>query len=225
MLSNFQVLLNSMKLHDEKELSLAEENNKQKEKYRQEMIEAQEELSQVNEYLRLIGLVQDITCRKANEFKEGRLTELIERAETVLDLAFPTEQFGIDISVDRRYNEDTASLLIGPKRVDRSQWFSPVTENGGFVQQLIAVALIVSICLMCDAKFIFLDEMFCSGDPVSVGNIAPFLNSIMDNKIQLTVIEHKPTLYEDIKRREFHLAKDREVNQNVKLLKVEDIDV
>jgi hypothetical protein len=210
---------------DEKNLSVAKIENEKKENYRKAYEQACSDYHRVIETSKLIDLVYDVTCRKANEFREGRLKELVSRAEAVLDLAFPGENFGIKIINDRKYGEDIAGILVGKKGTPESEWFSPVTENGGFVQQLIATSLIVSICLMSNADFIFLDEMFCSGDPTSVANIKPFFDSILQNNIQLTIIEHKPTLYENINRREFHLAKDREVGSNVHLLKVEDVTI
>lgn len=207
---------------DEK-IAVAEETNRKKQEYKEAWLSSKEDYDTLIENINLMLLVKDITCRKANEFRESRLSELIDRTEAVLDLAFPQENFGIKILSDRKYNEDIAGILVGRKGTPESQWFSPLTENGGFVQQLISASTIVSICLMLNADFIFLDEMFCSGDPVSVANIAPFFKNIIDNNIQLLIIEHKPSLYESIDRREIHLAKDREVKQNVRLLEVKDL--
>lgn len=193
-------------------------NNQAIESLRADLTEATQKKQEAEKHYIDIRNSIDICHREAAKFRDGRIAELEKRAEAVLELAFPAEKFGVKLKQERTYNSDKVTLLIGPRDVSESQWFSPTSENGGFVKQLIGASMIASICIMRKSSYIFLDEMFCSGDAVSVADISPFFKNILENDIQLLIIEHKPTLYERVARREFHLAKNREFGKNVKLL-------
>jgi hypothetical protein len=198
--------------------------NEQKERYLDAIEEYSEDCNRLKEELKNVKHLSEICQHFAIKFRDMRIAELEERCEAILELAFPDEKFGVSIKNDVVRKKEVSYLLVGPKDRPKSQWFPPVSENGGLVKQLLGAALIESIWEMCNADYIFFDEMFCSGDPVTVADISPFFNSILDKKIQLVIIEHKPSLYEHIRRREFHLGKDRVVTGGVRLLKVEDVD-
>lgn len=204
------------------DLAQASYIQEQKELFYNEMIAYQEDYNKLKEAYDNICKLLDVCQTFAVKYRDLRIDELERRCENILDLVFPDESFGVKIKTGMYRKKEVASLIVGPKNKPQSQWFPPVSENGGLVKQLIGASIIASICEMVGADFIFFDEMFCSGDAVSVSEIEPFFNSIMAKDIQLFIIEHKPSLYDNIKRREIHLGKDRVGSGAVRILKVVD---
>lgn len=204
-------------------IAKAEVINGQKEKLYNELCEVRSDYDTVKKNLDDVNALATICQTFAVKYRDLRIYELERRCEAILELAFPDEQFGVSIKTDIYRKREIAYLLVGPKSVPESQWFTPISENGGLVKQLIGASLIASICEMIGADFLFLDEMFCSGDPVAVADINPFFESLIAKGIQLTIIEHKPTLYEGLKRREIRLGKDRITSNAVRVLSIQDI--
>lgn len=204
-------------------IARAEVINGQKEKLYNELCELRDDYESIKNSLDNIKVLSDICQAYAVKYRDLRIDELEKRCEAILELAFPDEQFGVSIKTDIYRKKEIAYLLVGPKKVPQTQWFTPISENGGLVKQLIGASLIASICEMVGADFLFLDEMFCSGDPVSVADINPFFESLISKGIQLTIIEHKPTLYEGLHRREIRLGKDRVTSNAVRVLSSNDV--
>lgn len=196
--------------------------NERKEQYRQELQEYTIDAEKLRQALQEVTKLSEICQTYAVKYRDMRITELEERCEAILALAFPEEDFGVRIKSDVVRKKEVSTLIVGPKRSPESEWFPPVSENGGLVKQLIGASITESICEMYGAEYLFFDEMFCSGDPVTVADISPFFYSIMDRDMQLTIIEHKPTLYEGVRRHEVHLGKDRVNTGAVRILKIED---
>ncbi len=196
--------------------------NERKEQLHAEMLELNKDYNTIREALQEVTRLSEICQTYAVKYRDMRIAELEERCEAILALAFPDENFGVRIKSDVVRKKEVSYLLVGPKNKPESQWFPPVSENGGLVKQLLGASIIASICEMCNAEYIFFDEMFCSGDPVTVSDISPFFHSILDKGIQLSIIEHKPTLYEGVRRQEIHLGKDRVNTGAVRILRVED---
>lgn len=207
---------------DREKLASGLELNKQKEKIADEVAELTEDYLTISNKLQDIQSLLKIIQVFTSKFRDSRIRELEERMEAILSLAFPSENFGVKITKDVLRNKDVSSLLIGPKNTPVDCWSTPTTINGGLVNQLITAAAVAEICKMRQVDYIFLDEMFCSGDPVAVSDISPFFDSIIQSDIQLLIIEHKPSLYEDLNRREFRFGKDRIHSQELHLLSVED---
>lgn len=196
--------------------------NERKEQLHKELIELNTDYNILRESLQEVTRLSDICQTYAAKYRDIRIAELEQRCEAILALAFPDENFGVRIKTSVVRKKEVAHLLVGPKDCPESQWFPPVSENGGLVKQLIGAAIIESICEMCNADFIFFDEMFCSGDPVTVADISPFFHSVLAKGIQLSIIEHKPTLYEGVSRQEIHLGKDRVNADAVRILRIEE---
>lgn len=206
------------------ELAKAEVVNAHKQELYDSMIEYDNDRKEIKRNLDNVKRLADICQAHAVKYRDMRIAELESRCEAILELAFPDENFGVKIETTVVRKQEVSYLLVGPKDKPKSEWFPPVSENGGLVKQLLGASVIESICEMVNADFMIFDEMFCSGDPVTVSDISPFFNNILDKGIQLVIIEHKPTLYEGVKRREVHLGKDRCKTKSVRILKVEDKD-
>lgn len=196
--------------------------NQQKEELRERLLQLNNHYNILRDALENVSSLAEICQMHAVKYRDMRIAELEERCEAILALAFPDEDFGVRIKSDVVRKKEVSYLLVGPKNKPVSQWFTPVSENGGLVKQLLGASLIASICEMCGASYIFFDEMFCSGDPVTVADISPFFKSLLDKGIQLAIIEHKPTLYEGVTRHEIHLGKDRINTGAVRILRTED---
>lgn len=211
-------VLNEVIKNCDNNLAKAEVINKRKEQLYNELITLQEDYDIVKENLDNVKRLSDICQVHAVKYRDTRIAELEKRCEAILDLAFPDEKFGVCIETNVVRKKEIAYLLVGPKSMPRKLWFKPISENGGLVKQLIGASIIASICEMVGAQYLMLDEMFCSGDPVAVADINPFFESLIKQGIQLTIIEHKPTLYEGLPRREIRLGKDRIKSNAVRLL-------
>lgn len=204
------------------QISKAEVVNKQKSEYAEEMVRCADDYKKLSDTLKNITKLSDICQTYAVKYHDMRIAELEKRCEAILELAFPEENFGVSIRSSVVRKKEVSYLVVGPKNKPISQWFPPVSENGGLVKQLLGASVIESICEMVGADYIFFDEMFCSGDPVTVADINPFFKGIIEKGIQLMIIEHKPTLYEGLERREIHLGKDRSKAEAVRILHIQD---
>lgn len=220
-MSLLQMLRDQIFFHRD-QISQGKVINSRKEEYRNEMNELSSDYSSIKTALDEVSRLAEICQIYAVKYRDMRIAELEERCEAILALAFPDEHFGVRIKSDVSRKKEISYLLVGPKSKPESQWFPPVSENGGLVKQLLGASIIASICEMCGAEYIFFDEMFCSGDPVTVADISPFFHSLLEKGIQLSIIEHKPSLYEGVKRQEIHLGKDRIDTGAVRILRVED---
>jgi len=207
----------------DRELAKAEVINANKQKLYDDFLTISKDYDAIVNELNNTSKLCKICQEYAVKYRDERIEELERRCESILDLAFPDEHFGVLIKTDIVRKKEVAKLLIGPKNVDKSEWFPPVSENGGLVKQLIGASIVASICEMINADFIFFDEMFCSGDPVAVADINPWFKNTVENGIQLVIIEHKPTLYENLSRREIRLAKDRVIENAVRILSIKDV--
>jgi hypothetical protein len=168
-----------------------------------------------------INIVIDICNRKRNEFRDIRLREIETRAENMLELIFPEENFGISIETERKRGVNYSTLKIGPKNLPKSLWERPAAQNGGFVEQIISTSVLAAITQMYGSDLLILDEQFCSGDPQNCSMLKPFFDTLKGNTTVL-IIEHKPELYSNLDRREIRIAKDRIDKGEVVVLSIED---
>lgn len=199
-------------------IARAEVINEHKEKLYEEYLSVQEDYLTLEKACKDVEQLIKICKQFAVKFRDTRIIELEKCCESVIELAFPKEDFGVSLKADVFNNKEIATLLIGPKNVDKSKWFTPVSQNGGFVQQLIGSCMVAAICKMLKVDYIFFDEMFCSGDATSVADIKPFFEEFINNGVQLIIIEHKPTLYEGLDHREICLGKTRGSTDAVRII-------
>lgn len=167
-----------------------------------------EHYDEINDKIDTMNQVYTVCLREANEYKESRLDMLIKQAESVLALAFPNENFRVRFDFTMYGKESHVQLKIGHEHDPEDKWLSPVTANGGCVKQLLSASIVASICVLNHVDYLFLDEFFCSSDPVVVSKVGQFIESLSSLGLQLVLIEHKPNLYGDIERRDILLRKD-----------------
>lgn len=165
-------------------------------------------LDELEEKIAIMDKVYAVCLREATEYKETRLEMLINQAESVLALAFPSENFKVKFEFSTYGKESHVMLKIGHKDEDEEKWLSPVTANGGCVKQLLSASIVASICVLNHADYLLLDEFFCSSDPIVVSKVGQFIENLSKLGLQLVLIEHKPNLYGSIERQDILLRKN-----------------
>ena len=206
---------------DTTRLANAQANNKLSEELYSEYKSYDNRVAEIRDKQKEVINVIDICNRKKNEYRDSRLREIEKRAENILDLIFPEENFGISIQTERKRAQNYTTLKIGPKDVPVEKWERPAAQNGGFVEQIISTSVLAAITQMYGSELLVLDEQFCSGDPQNCSLLKPFFDTLKGST-QVLIIEHKPELYSNLDRREIRIVKDRVGTGSVKIISMKD---
>ena len=195
--------------------------NIQHEEYQNKYNEVRLAEEELTTYFRLLKHIRDVLDVYMVNYSRARRDRIETMCEEILQVLYPTEDFGVLLDIDKSYSKLRAQLFIGHKDQPLSKWHSPKSSNGGFVQQLAVAAVIHCICTMLNVPVMLMDEQFCSSDSENA-SIVPKIFIKRREGQQTLLIEHKPEIYEDCPRRMIHLNKNR-VKGYIDKIEYEDI--
>jgi len=210
--------------YDKAILQTAVESNERQLKVEEKYQKIADLLRELRDYTSMLKTLHAVVNKKASEFTQGRKSLLEQTVEDNLRYIFPEENFRVKLDLDvSKTGKETCKLLLGKEENGKVSAYTPTNaQNGRFVRQLISLVIVYTINLLRGSDMVYMDEALASSDKDNLTKLEPLLNRMIDSKMQVILIEHKPELYENVSRRHFKLRKNRETGET-KIESAEDI--
>lgn len=142
---------------------------------------------------------------KSKAFKQRRLDVVTSETNKYLQELFPDEVFIIRFEQYVFRGKELVDLETGHSE----KAFSPTEmQHGRFMRQSLGFAITSVIQELNGCNILIMDEALNSGDDESLSRISRIIKDKLDKGLQIFLIEHKHSLYENLPKKIYRLAKD-----------------
>jgi DNA repair exonuclease SbcCD ATPase subunit len=156
--------------------------------------------------LRECRIINDLCIKEEYSFRTGRIKYLELFVSEELGTIFEEEGFTVSVVDTVERNKLSIRLVLHDQN---GKVRLPSINEGKLCQELISFACAVGIIRAAGLNKLYIDEAFAASSEANLEKLSNNLERVVSDGIQVICIEQFPYLYSNIKRREFHISKNR----------------
>lgn len=208
--SRLGVLKNGLDLlHSE--IERAQYVNESRKKLLAEKATLEELIGDTTKYVNTLKVVQSRIVKENDDFKTRRLNLLNMEITNSLAKVLPEKQFRADVKCDFNRKDRVITTLTDASGKE----FSPSISNGKLVQYLTTFSGISGIVKALGIKNLYVDEAFGVSSQNKLPIVGEYIQSLIQQGIQIILVSQNSLLYCDLPRREFRLRYESSLGYSV----------
>lgn len=165
---------------------------------------AQDLYHELLEFKERLTYARDLNQLEAQLHEELILSTVTNLANQKLRYLRPNDKYELRLQLKSIESEKYLYVEI-KHEIESDDEFVPVkTDVGKFMKQVISLSICLTVAMLMGQKEIFLDEPLASGSATSLLLMQDIVNAY---PLTYYIVDQKPEMYSNLKRREFHLDK------------------
>lgn len=211
-----------LELHRRKSaLATQERINKEYEVVKDKFMRLDKLNKTVTIYLQQLKLILERAKLEDQTYRARRIGFIEQSIEHNLAVLFPEESITPRLEPTVLRGKNLLSLVLTDSLGNSH---TPTMYAGGMMKSAISYAASMSIINLIGTNKVFIDEAFGVGSDEKKAEMGELLREYLDSGVQVILVSQGTALFQNLPRREFHLAKDP-VKKEVVLTAVKDLGV
>lgn len=180
-------------------------NNKQHEKYKRIVDEANQYLLELEEYNAKLLRCLTINEKEQELYEKKNIQFVQELANSIMALIRPLENYRLQLVTKSIGKNKYLYTYVIPLNSPNPKPVPPEVEMGKFMKQLTSLTICLAVSFLLGQTEILLDEPLASASGTSLLTIQPVFKEFKG--VTFYIVDQKPEMYSNLPRKEIYVKK------------------